>query len=341
MAQGKAFLIHLLLALLLAAAPLAHARTLKIATLAPDGTSWMKEMRQGAEEIAEKTNGRVKLKFYPGGVMGNDKSVLRKIRIGQLHGGAFAGGGLAEVYKDTQIYSLPFTFRSYGEVDYVRERMDPLIRQGLAKNGMVVLGISEGGFAYMMCTRPLRTVDDLKGQKVWLPEGDVIIEVMFQKAGVTPVPLPVADVYTGLQTGLLDTVGSSPMASIAFQWHTRITHLTDVPLLYIIGILAVDQKAFRRLSAEDQATVQAVMKGVFKRLDRQNREDNQEARQALKAQGMEFVGPEPGELKRWHEIAEGSLGPLGEQGIYSVEMLTTLQGHLEDYRRAQGGDAAP
>ncbi len=326
-------LIGLLLVLFFGQSQALHARTLKIATLAPDGTSWMKEMRAGAEEVKSRTGGRVKLKFYPGGVMGNDQSMLRKIRIGQLHGAAVTGGGLVQVYRDSWIYTLPLMFMNYEEVDYVRARVDPLLMAGLEENGLVVLGISEGGFAYMMSTEPLYSVDDLKGQKVWIPEGDVISEVVFDIAGVTPVPLPLADVYTGLQTGLLNTVGSPPIASIAFQWHTKITHLTDVPLSYVAGFLVVDKKAFDRLKREDQAVVREVMGDTLKRLNEMNRADNKQAREALKNQGIEFVRPDAKEFARWEQIADKANKRLGKDGVYSPEMYKIIQNNLSDYRR--------
>jgi len=331
----RAALLPMTLALLAAAAIQAHAVTLKLATVAPDGTTWMTEMRKGADEIAERTGGRVKFKFYPGGVMGNDNSVMRKIRVGQLQGGAFPAGSLAGVFPDTLIYSLPFLFRSYEEVDYVRQRVDPLIREGVEKNGFVVLGISEGGFAYMMCKDPLSKVADLKGQKVWLPEGDVIAATVFRMTGVTPVSLPLGDVYTGLQTGLVDTVGISPMAAIAFQWHTSVRYLTDAPLVYLAGMLVVDKKAFSRLDPADQAVVREVMGRTFAQLDRLNRRDNAEARRALLNQGIQFVTPSPDELARWHEIAEKAIVQLGIDKVYSPEMLKTVRRHLADFRTRQ------
>ena len=113
------------------------AKTLKIATIAPAGTTWMNEMLVGAEAIEQRTEGRVKLKFYPGGVMGNDQSVHRKIRIGQLHGGAFTPGGLAQVHSTIQSLGLPLLFNSFAEVDYVREKMDPLIMEAMEGQGFV------------------------------------------------------------------------------------------------------------------------------------------------------------------------------------------------------------
>ena len=325
-------LVSLVLLALLVSAPAVQARTLKIATLAPAGTSWMKEMREGAKEVSERTDGRVKFKFYPGGVMGNDRSMLRKMRVGQLHGAALTTSGLAEVYRDSWIYTLPLLFRNYQEVDYVRERVDPLIGKGLEQHGSVTLGIGEGGFAYMMCDEPLYTVDDLKGKKVWIPEGDVIAEVVFEIAGVTPVPLPLADVYTGLQTGLVNTLGSPPMATIAFQWHTKVTHLTDVPLSYVVGLLVLDDKAFRRLKPEDQAVVREVMGRTMKRLDEINRADNENARRALAGQGVEFVRPLGEELTRWRAIADQATERLGEQGAYTAEMYQIINKHLTTFR---------
>ena len=325
-------LISLLVFFLALPGSAVYARTFKIATLAPAGTTWMKEMRKGAEEVKERTNGRVKLKFYPGGVMGNDRSMLRKMRVGQLQGAAVTSGGLAEVYNDTWIYTLPLLFNNYQEVDYVRERVDPLLGEGLEKHGFVTLGIGEGGFAYMMCNEPLETVDDLKGKKVWIPEGDVIAEVVFDIAGVTPVPLPLADVYTGLQTGLLNTIGSPPMATIAFQWHTKITHLTDVPLSYVVGLLVLDRKAFSKLKPEDQAVVREVMGRAMKRLDEINRADNDKAREALASQGISFVHPVGEELERWHQIADQATERLGKEGVYSPEMYQIIEKHLAAFR---------
>ena len=326
--------------LLMALSSFAAATTLKIATLAPDGTSWMKMMRQGAEEISQRTDGRVKLKFYPGGVMGNTGSVLQKMRIGQLQGGAFTGSDLSQLYPDAQLYSMPLVFRSYGEVDYVRQRMDATLIKGLADHGMVVLGISDGGFAYIMSEKPLRTLGDLKGQKVWTPEGDVLTEAMFESAGISPIPLPVADVYTGLQTGLLDTVAGIPTGIIAFQWYTSVTHLTDVPLMFLSGMLTIDSKAFGRIKPGDQEIVRSIMGAIFSKLDEVNRTDNESARAALQNQGIEFVRPDAAERDNWESIAKQARGQLIRRAKYTPALVEEMLGHIQDYRSRNGsGDS--
>ena len=139
------------------------AKTLKFATLAPAGTTWMNEITAGADRVKQRTSGRVKLKFYPGGVMGNDQSVLRKIKIGQLHGGAFPQSGLAQINTNAQAMGLPMMFRNLEEVDYVRERLDPVIKREMESSGFVLLGISGGGFARILSKQPMQSFSMLKG----------------------------------------------------------------------------------------------------------------------------------------------------------------------------------
>ena len=188
-------------------APIAAvAAEFKIATVLPENTSWMKEMRAAAADIRERTDGRVTFKFYSGGVQGSPDKVLRKIKIGQLHGGAFTPTDLQQVYADLNIYGLPFLFESEAEVNYVRERVDPALIRGLEEAGFVSFGFAGGGFARVMSNVPVRNHDDLKGRKVWVPEGDLISYESMQALDLSPVTLPLTDVLTGLQTGLIDIV---------------------------------------------------------------------------------------------------------------------------------------
>jgi len=336
--MGTVRLVIAATATLLLAAPSA-AHTLKIATIAPEGSAWMGEMRRVAKEIAEQTQGRVELKFYPSGVMESDRTVMRKIRAGQLQGGAFTSGALTGVYPDLQLYGTPLLFRSYAEVDYVRARMDEVMVRGLEQAGFVALAITDGGFAYLMSQQPMRRVDDLAGAKVWIQEGDVMSQTAFEIAGVSPVPLPLADVYTALQTRLVDTVAGPPMGAIALQWHTSMKYLTDVPLTYLVGVFAIDRKAFGKLRPDDQRVVRRIVREAAEGLDAQHREGEANARAALREQGIEFVAPAtPAEVERWHGLMDQALVVLGEKHI-SPGTMGEIQRHLEDYRnRPRLGD---
>jgi len=312
-----------------------QAKTLKFATLAPAGTTWMKEMKAGAMQIKERTGGRVKMKFYPGGVMGNDQSVHRKIRIGQLHGGAFTQSGLAQVYPGVQVLGLPMLFRSMEEVDYVRQHIDDVLKQRVEAQGFVLLGISEGGFARILSKQPMQDLESLRGSKVWLPEGDKVSITVFRGLGITPISLPLADVFTGLQTGLIETVSANPAGAIAFQWHSSTAYMTDTPITFLIGLLAIRKSVFDKLSAEDQAVMREEMAAVFKRLDELNHADNEAATAALQQQGINFVMPNPGEIERWRDIANRSIDEMVESGVMPADIVEQVRGHLLSFRDKQ------
>ena len=317
----------------------AQAVTFKMATLAPNGSNWMNEIQAAADKISEQTAGRVKFKFYTGGVMGNSTSVLQKIRINQLHGGALTGGELADIYPDIQIYSLPFLFRSYAEVDAVRSKMDDAIQAGMEKKGIILLGMSDGGFAYIMSDTPISAVDQLRNKKVWLPQGDPIVQEVFKTIGITPISLSLADVYTSLQTGMIDTVGTSAMGAIAFQWHTRVKYISDMPLMYLTGNLVIDAKAFNQISKSDQTLVRDIMGKTMRELGKINRENDAQARQALQKQGIQFVHISKQEWQRSQEVAKETILELGKKGIFSAEMYNRLLTTLNDFRQQHGASA--
>ena len=310
-----------------------NARTLKIATVSPDGTFWMQEMRAAAKDIKAKTDGRVVFKFYPGGVMGSDDSVLRKIRIGQLQGGAVTAGSMNKVAPDISIYELPYLFDSLEQVDYVRERMDPALVSNLEQKGFVTFGLAEGGFSYMMSSEPLDSVASVRAQKVWIPSGSDVGEAVFESADISPVPLPLADVMTGLQTGLVNTVITSPIGAIALQWHTKVNYLVDEPLTYFSAILVVDKKTFNKLSEEDQNLVREIMGAAFERIDAQNRKDNIAAREALKKQGIKFISLSPESAEEWRKIGDKAMKKLEKENKYSEKTYNDLMQHLNDFKK--------
>lgn len=330
----KAFYTVALIILLLLPVGNVSAVVLKIATVSPEGATWMVKMREAAKEIKKRTNDRVKFKFYSGGIMGSDESVLRKIRIGQLHGGAVTGGSLIDIYPDLALYSLPFIFHSLEEVDAVREKFDHVMIRGLEDKGFVTFGLAEGGFAYLMSNKAVRSAEDLKTQKVWVVSGDKISQSVFESASVSPIPLPLSDVMTGLQTGLIDTIATSPIAAIALQWHTRIEYLTDTPLSYFFAMLTVSKKAFNKISPGDQLIVKEVMSSAFNEINKQNRIDNIKAREALQKQGIKFVDMPNDVLENWKKTAKVARSQLENEKLYSIDLLNRMQNILGGLRNS-------
>jgi TRAP-type C4-dicarboxylate transport system substrate-binding protein len=292
----------------------------------------MKKLREGAKEIENKTDKRVKFKFYPGGVMGQDKAVLRKMRVGQLQGGAFTNGTLAATYPGVQIYNLVLKFKSYKEVDYVRRKMDDTIKQGLEDNGLVALGFSEIGFAYLMSTNPIGSVQDLRKQKAWIPENNIVATQALNAFSVDPIPLPMRDVLVALQTGMVDTVAGSPIGALTLQWHTKIKYVTDLPLAYIYGILVLNKKAFNKLKPDDQTIVREVMDRVCTQMDELNRKDNQAALDAMRNQGITFIEPKPEAVAELKDLVVTANKNLIKSGGVPPNLVHTMDQYLQEFR---------
>ena len=328
--------------LMLAGLPLnLPATDLKLATVAPEGSGWMKDLRAAGVQVRDRTGGRVNIKFYGGGIQGDDRKVLRKIRIGQLQGGLFTSNGLGERYPDILIYGLPMLFNSQDEVDYVRQKMDAKLAAGLEKAGFVSYGFAGGGFAYFMTGKPVTGLSDLRGQKIWVPEGDQTSFVAMQALHLSPVVLPITDVLTGLQTGLLDIVATPPVGAVILQWYTKTKFVTKQPLSYTLGVLAIDRGALQAVSAADQAVLREVMSGLYSRLDAENRIDNTKAEQALKANGLQFVAPNATEIPEWRAAISAAMDEMAAKGAFSAELLAEVRRHLQDYRKSRSAARVP
>lgn len=309
-----------------------QAATLKIATVTPEGSQWMKDMRAGAKEIKERTEGRVQIKYYGGGVMGNAQKVLSRIRIGSLQGGAFTPSELASQYGDLNLYGLPMVFDSIEEAAYVRSRMDHKLEQGLEDAGWVNFGFAAGGFAVLMSNTPITKLSDLKGKKVWIPEGDNISRQSMEALSLSPVTLPLTDVLTGLQTGLIDIVGMSPVGALVLQWHTKVKYMTELPLVYTMGFMAIDKRAFGKLAKDDQVIVHEVMEKIYSDFDAANLADNRGARDALLNSGIQSVHYDLDEYRKIRGILKESTDKLGDQGLFSKELYDEMLRYVDEYR---------
>ena len=313
-------------------APATHAVTLKLATLSPEGSGWMKVLRKHAGNIEQRTNGEVKFKLYPGGVMGDDKAVLRKIRVGQLHGAVMTAGGLVQIFPDVVLYNLPLMFRNDAEVDYVRQHLDAELMRRMEEKKFVGFGFAEVGFAYPMMQDPATSVGQLRERKVWSPDNDPGALKAYQAFNISPIPLPIADVLAGLQTGLIDSIGSPPIGAIALQWHTQIQYALEVPLIYTYGTLAISQRAFKKLDASQQAIVREELSAAVEAANASARADHLSAKAAITNQGIEWLTPNEGELAEWHALAEKASQATVDDGYISADLYQQVKSLLATYR---------
>jgi len=324
---------RLMMVALLAALPFsANAFQIKISTMYPDGTAAVKSLKEAGEKIKQETDGRVSLRIYAGGVMGDDAAVERRIRIGQLHGTLAQGGAFVKHNRDSQVLNLPLLFRDAEEVAHVRKTIDPVLREGFKENGWTMFGPVDGGFAYFMTKEPVATVADLRRQKVWMPANDSGSAEAAREFGVSPVVLSISAVLTSLQTGVINAYAAPPIAALTLQWYSRVNYLTDVPMLYTYALLGLNDKHLQRISAEDRAIMERILTQTFADMDAKERNDNQNALEAVLSQGLEVVTPSEDERPEWQAYADKANKKLLEGGHVSSQIYEQVMGLLRDYR---------
>ena len=305
----------------------------KVASLAPEGSVWAKRFRDFTREVTEKSNGEIDFKIYAGGVMGDDRAMYRKMRVGQLNGGGFTMTGIGEIVPDFRVLGIPFLFNSYEEVDRVKEKLMPRFEEEFDKHGLVLMALSEVGFVYTMSTMPITTLTELKQSKPWAPEGDPISQVLLETVGITPIPLSIPDVLTSLQTGLINTTFNSYYGAIVLQWFTRISYITDIPFAYAYGAFILDKKTFSRLPPHYTELMKTAAKSHFDNLLSDTRKSNEEAKQVLIQNGIILVKPTPitkAELQNnYREMAVNKM----VNDAFSKSIYTEAMTHLEDYHK--------
>jgi TRAP-type C4-dicarboxylate transport system substrate-binding protein len=305
----------------------------KVASLAPEGSVWAKRFRDFTSEVIEKSSGEIGFKIYAGGVMGDDRAMYRKMRVGQLNGGGFTMTGIGEVVPDFRVLGIPFLFNTYDEVDRVSEKIMPRFEKEFEEKGLVLLALSEVGFVYTMSTTQITTLAELKQSKAWAPEGDPISQVLLETVGVTPIPLSIPDVLTSLQTGLINTTFNSYYGSIVMQWFTRISYITDIPFAYAYGAFILDKKTFSRLPPHYAELMKSAAKTHFDRLLSDTRKSNEEAMHVLIQNGITLVKPTPmtkAELQ--NNYREMTVEKLVEDA-FSRSIYNEVMMHLDNYHK--------
>ncbi len=310
----------------------------KIATIAPEGSTWMKLMREMDERVREATANEAGFKFYPGGVQGDEALVLKKMRSGQLHGGGFTGNGLGAIAPSLRVLEIPFLIQNDTELDAVHAAYDAEFEKALEASGHVLLGWAEVGFIHLFTKKPVRTLADLKSSKMWLWEGDPLPESLFQAAGVAPVPLAYTDVYTSLQTGLVEGVYCSPYACVVLQWHTQVGYISESPISHGIGAVIVTKETWGKLGPDSQAKLRAIAADVFARLQTATRADNKRALDDIRKAGLVTIPIDAAALTEFRRIGDVAAEKCAGK-LYSAELLGRVRKTVQEARA--GATAVP
>lgn len=333
----------ILLLLFLSDAPLLQAaprHLFKIASLAPAGSVWIQQFENFSREVEEKTGGEVGFRVYPGGVMGDDQAMFRKMRVGQLHGGGFTMTGISTVVPDFRVMAIPFLFESYGEVDFVKEGLLPAFEERFREKDLELIALTEVGFIYAMSTKTINTVPDLQKSKNWSPAGDPVSASYLTSLGITPVQLAIPDVMSSLQSGLIETVYNSLYGSIVLQWFTKARYVVDVPYGYAYGVFALDRKKFASLPEAHQQAIDAAAARHFPVLLQKTRESNEESRQVMAERGTEFLKIDRQTVQLLQEKRDEAVKTLIPDSL-SKDIYDQTISLLKEFRGRSAGGKTP
>jgi TRAP-type C4-dicarboxylate transport system substrate-binding protein len=299
-------------------------KLIRLATVAPEGSAWMETMHAIDKEVRAQSGGEVGFKFYPNMSMGDEKDIIRKIRLGQINGAGFTGFGLGEILPEIRILELPYLFHNDQEIDYTVECLTDTFRQHFADKGFIMLGWADVGWIYFMSRKPVASPKDLTGLKVWMWEGDPLAKAFFTELKKTPVNLSVADVLMSLQTGMIDAVYGSPLTTLVLQWFTKLQYVSDVPFTNAVGAVLLDKATFDALTPDQQRILLEISAVKLKELKQRSRQDNRDAYTRLIKEGLKPVESTEADQAEMRGIGlrvqERMVGKL-----YSQEMLDNLR----------------
>jgi TRAP-type transport system periplasmic protein len=303
---------------------------LNLATLAPEGSIWMQALNDAKAEVETATGNAVRIRIYPGGIMGSEKDVLAKIRMGQLHGGGFLGYAVGLICPDASVVMSPLALRNAAEADAAMDGMRSFLDDQTRKNGFEVLGWTEVGFNYAYGTKPISNLEELRATKVWGLDSPMLNE-LFAACGIASIPVNVTDVLTSLQTGALETVFGPPTAAVAVQWHTRVRYYNEMNLGYTIGGVFLSAAGWKSIPPQHQAVVKAAFDKHCRLLTPKVRKSDAEALQFMRAQGVQPIPETPQARVEFERVAQIATDKVMGKS-FSVEAWNLLQGILAPLR---------
>ena len=317
------------------AAPSGAAVVVKMATLAPEGTSWHQILKAMGEKWRQAPEGGITLRIYPGGVLGDEPDAVRKMRVGQIQAAALTSVGLREIDEALAAFQIPMMFRSYEELDFVRARLRPMLERRLEAKGFEVLNWGDAGWVMFFAKEPFRSPEDLKKMKLFTWAGDARAVEIWKASGFHPVPLAATDVLPGLQTGLINAFDTVPLSAVASQWFGLAPHMLDLKWAPLIGATVVTRKAWDAIpaAARDAALVAAAEAG--EKLKDEIRDEDLKAIEAMKKRGLVVETPTPEIEAEWRRAAEQAY-PQIRGSIVPADIFDEVRRLVESFRSGGG-----
>ena len=316
----KKIIFYFLLFLMFLDFVFARKTIIKMATLAPEGTPWHALIAKMGERWNEETNGNVRLRIYPGGIVGDERDMIRKMRIGQIHGAAISAEGLSEVNPQYTYCFIPLFFQGYEDIDFIRNQIKDDLVSGAEENGVKVLTMVDVGWVYWFTKDPVITPDDLKSQKIWTWAGDYKTAKLWDEAGFNAIPLSVPDVHSSLQTGLVNAMAFPPLYVAANQYFGITSNMLNMKWGILTAALVIDLKIWNRIKPKYQKIMQKVSDEIGLEYQLNNRKEEDDAVEVMKEYGLKVNDLSPEQLSEWNILVE-SMYPLIRGNIVQEEIF--------------------
>jgi len=320
--------------LLLMSALAAQAETLKLATLAPDGSVWYGALQTMAEEWRRITNGAIDARIYPGGVAGDDAVMVRKMRIGQLNGAALTGDGMASIAAEMRIFQMPMLIRSDAELDYVRTRLSADLENISLAQGFKLLAWSDVGWVYLFSTMPISDPDAARRARLWIATGDTSWLQALLGAGYKPVALPTTEILSGLQSGLIDAFNAPPVVALSSQWFGQAPNMMDLRWSPLVGAVVVTTRFWDQVPEAERGALQEAARHATAQAQAEVRRFERDAIVAMQAHGL-TVRPVSDASMRRFESEIRAVYPQIVGSSVPASIYKKAKDCLDEYRRTQ------
>ncbi len=328
--------LGLLLGALAGASPAAAGDRIqvKMATMAPEGTTWYNALRELGERWDEITGGLVEVKLYPGGVAGTEATQIRKIRIGQLHGTALSNIGLREIDPAPQVTQVPLLIESNEELVYVAERLAPELEARLLERGFVVLGWSEVGWVHFFTKKPLKTPEEFGRIQVAAWDGDPTAVEGFRRSGLNPVVIQSVDLIPSLQSGLVDGFPNAPLYALSTQSFALAPNMLDLPWAPLMGATVIGKDKWDEIPAEYHEEMLAAAREINDAHQAEIRRQHGKSIEVMVKYGLNVVEVDEATRALWEEQIRASYPYIREE-ILPAEIFDRAVELVEEYRAQQ------
>lgn len=309
--------------------------TIKLATLVPDRSVWGNFLNEMGARWKEVTDGRVNLRVYPGMVAGDDPDVVRKMRIGQLDAGTLTLTGLVEIDDYFTVFGIPMYLDSYEEYFHVIEQLQPVLEERLRKKGFVLINWGHGGWIHLFSTKPIATIDELRKHKLFVWAGDDRMVTWYKQNGFRPVALQLPDVVTGLQTGMIDAMPSTPLAALTLQWYRNAPYMLDLGFAPFLGATIVTTRSWNKLSPQDQEAILEVTRGASREFRSEIPEQDEEAVTEMKKRGLKVVTVDSEAVRADWQAATEKFADNIRASVVPPEIFDLAQKARREFRSSQ------